>query len=209
MRVTGEVAWDGDKPAQAPDAKITIDLLSTGQNHLLRPRGSSTLPGQFTLDGVHPEEYLVRTLGAPAGSYVKDVTYGTISVLQRTLIGGSAVGDASFRVVVARDGGTLSARVSDKDNDPVQSARVCFLPVQAGTPAELESVFACSTTDAAGVAASGTLRPGKYRVLATNDRVDHSAESVDRLWDARLKGYEVELPAGGSMQVRIEPISLY
>jgi protocatechuate 3,4-dioxygenase beta subunit len=209
MRITGEVAWDGDKPAQAPDAKMTIDLLGKGQNRLRWPRASSSLPGEFTLDGVYPEEYAIRTFGAPAGSYVKDVTYGVISVLHRSLIPGSAVGDASLRVVVARDGGTLSARVTDKDGNPVQSASICFLPAQAGTSAELETVFTCSTTDAAGIGASGTLRPGKYRVLATNDPVDHSAESIDRLWGARLKGNDVELSAKGSMQVRVEPVPLY
>lgn len=209
MRLSGEVAWDGEQPGRAPDAQIRIDLLGTGQSYQRWPSGTSSLPGRFTVEDVYPEEYLVRASGTPDGFYVKDITYGGIGVLHGSLTPGAALGNATLKVVVARDGGTISARVADKDGNPVESASLCFLPAEAGTPAELETVFACSSTDAAGIGASGTLRPGKYRVVATSALMDHSVASIDALWGARLKGYEVELPPKGSVQVSVQPAPLY
>ena len=208
MRLSGEVVWDGEAPAQAPDARLLIRVSPVSLNRNL-VQASSSLPGRFTLEHLYVEDYSMQVFGAPPGFYVEDVTYGGVSVLHTIFTPGSALGGVGLKVVVAGDGGTLSANVADKDGNPVQAASVCFLPAEAGTPAELETVFLCSTTDAAGSASSGTLPPGKYRVLATAGRVDHSAASVDKLWGGRLNGQEVELAPKGATQISLQPIPLY
>ncbi|MBZ5581576.1 MAG: carboxypeptidase-like regulatory domain-containing protein [Acidobacteriia bacterium] len=212
MQISGEVVWDGEPPANPPDVRIRIVASPVMLNRNV-VQVERLLPGRFTLDRLPVEEYSLRMATLPpSGFYIKDVTYGGVSIWRNTIgffTPGGAFGGAGMKVTVAADGGTISAMVADKDGNPVQSASVCFLPAPAGTPAELANGFTCTSSDAAGSAMSGTLAPGKYRVLAAPVPIDRSAANIDRLWGARLIGQEVELAPKGSMRVNLTPISLY
>ena len=126
--------------------------------------------------------------GVPAAVYIKDVTYGDRSILYQSLRVGSALGNASLRVILVRDGGTVS------------------------TTADSEAIFAAAVktgkTDQDGVWTSGTLAPGKYFVLATGETIDHSPETTRKLWKARSRGEEVELAPNGKLSVTLSPKSL-
>jgi hypothetical protein len=202
--ISGEVVWDGDGPAKQESAQVQVSLVPAASR-----AGSASvtapLPGRFVANNVLPDEYFVRA-SAPAGYYIKEITYAGLSVLHQTF---QTIAGATLTVVVARDGGAISARLAGKDGDPVASATVWFLPATARTPAELETVLTSATTDAAGLCTSATLPPGKYAVLASLDALDLTAANIDKLWSARAKGAEVELGPNGSKQVSLEPITIF
>jgi hypothetical protein len=60
-------------------------------------------------------------------------------------------------------------------------------------------------TNQMGQYTSQTLPPGKYYVVATEESVDPTPESMSRLWRSRNRYQEVELPPAGSAQVKLEP----
>jgi len=75
------------------------------------------------------DEYAVQVNGVPAGAYIKDVTYDVHSVLREPLRLGTAVGEVSLRIVLARDGGSISAKVADKDGNPATEPDPSWTPL--------------------------------------------------------------------------------
>jgi hypothetical protein len=63
-------------------------------------------------------------------------------------------------------------------------------------------------TNQLGQYAAQTLPPGKYYVVAADELVDPTPESVGRLWKSRTRFQEVDLPPAGAAQVRIEPVAI-
>jgi sarcosine oxidase gamma subunit len=140
-----------------------------------------------------------------AGLYVKDVTYAGVSIRRAPLRVGSALGsEVSLRVVLARDGGTISAHVTDRDGNPV-NAYVLMLPAAAGSEIALADSLptTISQTDQTGTYTSDMLAPGKYYVLATETPIDQSPECIAKLWRARIKAKEVDLNPGGAVRVEL------
>jgi len=90
----------------------------------------------------------------------------------------------------------------------VAGADVYVLPKSAVTEAAISAEMERGQTDQRGVFRSSTLKPGKYRVLATRRKLDRSPESIRRLWLARLKAEEAEIEPSGSTAVEIELMSL-
>jgi hypothetical protein len=206
VEVEGEVAWDGPAPAQPLEAALSLDLRSITRT--IYPSAKSSVPGKFSFPGVPLDEYSVQFRGVPDGTYVKDVTYGGHSILGKTLRVGSAMGETSLGVVLARDGGSIGARVADSDGNPLGNCSVILLPASAGSEAELAALMQSGQTDQTGAWKSGTLAPGKYYVLASHAPVDKSPEDVGRLWRARLRAQEINLGPGATAQVKLEPQGL-
>jgi hypothetical protein len=201
--VAGEVAWEGAAPEKPVEAVITMDLRS--MTRTVYPTGKSSLPGQFSFPGLLQDEYSIQTRGLPDGLYVKDVTYGGQSVLGKALRVGSAMGDAGLRVVVARDGGSVSARVTDKDGKPVGDCSVMLLPAGASSEAALATAMQSGQTDQNGAWTSSTLAPGRYFALASYASIDRSPETIGKLWRARSRAKEIALEPNMTAQVTLEP----
>jgi hypothetical protein len=60
-------------------------------------------------------------------------------------------------------------------------------------------------TNQLGQYTTQTLPPVKYYVVATEESVYPTPESIGRLWRGRDRYPEVDLPPAGSAQVRLEP----
>ena len=114
----------------------------------------------------------------------------------------------ALRFVIAHDGASLTARVADKDGNPISGAYVAIVPESAATEAEMSAVTTFGQTDPSGVYSATALRPGKYRVLATNDAIDLAANRIDKLWAAQSRGQEVEIGANANVQLKLEPQTL-
>jgi Carboxypeptidase regulatory-like domain len=206
----GEVVWDGDPPPTPTAAKVGLFLepllrsFFSGENNDARPE----IPGTFSFSGLLVDDYHVRaTLNSP-GLYVKDVQYGGRSVRYEPLHFGSAVGNTGMRVIVGRDGGTISARVADKDGNPVSDMRVLVIPAVMPSEAFLFDMLRGWSTDQLGQYKSQTLPPGKYLVAASSDVFDATPESMNKLWRSRNRFKEVELAPNGSAQVTLEPVKI-
>lgn len=210
LPLEGEVAWDGEAPAEPENAKVSILL-----QPLLRARNLGeqldarvTIPGTFRLDALFLDDYTVRTtLNAP-GLYIKDVTYAGRSVRFEPLRLGSAMAGAGLRVVVARDAATLGARVADKEGNPVADIRILMMPAEFNSDGMLAATLVTGQTDQNGQYTSQPLPPGKYYVAATQAAIDPTPESIGRLWRSRDRFQEVELTPKGTTQVTLQPIRL-
>lgn len=198
----GEVELYGGAPATPLETELTIDLRSLTRT--IYPTAKSYIPGQFSFDGLVPDEYSLEVRGLPAGYYLKDVTYGGQSVLRRSLRIGSAPADAALRLVVARDGGHIAAKVANGGGNPVGNANVLLIPASAGSEAELAAFLQSGVTDQNGTWTSGALAPGKYFALASPDAMDKSPESIGKLWRAHTQAEEIELQPNQTAQVSLD-----
>ncbi|HLK62847.1 MAG TPA: carboxypeptidase regulatory-like domain-containing protein [Bryobacteraceae bacterium] len=205
--LAGEVVWDGPAPDTPLDTKLAVELQAITRTE--RGNFESAVPGQFAIEGgLLIDEFGLRFSRVPAGLYIKDVTYGGHSILYGSLKLGTAVGDAALRIVVARDGGTASARVTDKDGNAVPECAIVLLPASASNEATLAAALTTGRTDLRGTWTSAPLAPGKYYVLATNDAIDKSQETIAKLWRARTGAQELEITANGSAAVTLVPRGL-
>ena len=212
---SGEVTWDGADapiPGTAPVTVRTVPVdrraISIGDWNEMQGV-STSVPGVFRFPGMLMGDYEVVVLGLPTGQYVKDVTYGSASVLHQPLRLGNAPLNSRLGILVGRDGAVISAQVNDSDGKPVIDAYFYALPAVADSEAALAETMAWGQTDPFGQFTTDTLPPGKYYVLAHRSGVGLSAFGIGRLWAARLsQGTEVELGHGGFRQVRLAPVEL-
>ena len=191
------VVWEGD------DADITSGPRKErgfGIGLRLGDRTEHVTSNAFTIPDVPIGGYPVDVLGLGSGWYVKEMRYGSVDVLHQTIPVGGA---SDLRIVIAHDTGTLTGLVTDSDGKPLPSINVWVMPLSVGSAAEMEQVLETGTTDDRGTW-HGALPPGKYRVLATRERFEHTAAQMDRLWNERLRGAVVEVPANGLADVRLE-----
>jgi hypothetical protein len=206
--VPGQVDWDGAPPEPPVTSNLTINVQPIARapfaGELNPPR--SPIPGKFSFEGLFVDDYASQIRGVPAGAYLKDVTYGDRSVLYEPLRPGTATGEATLRVILARDGGKISTKVADKDGNPVADVNVVILPESAASEAALAARMVSGQADQNGAWSSAQLAPGKYYVLATQGPVLKSPEIVNKLWLARSKAKEVDLAPGASAQVTLSPL---
>lgn len=208
IAIPGEVVWDGPAPVDPPSVKLNISVQPiTHSGEAATFNGADAqLPGDFTMPGLLVDDYSMRINRVPTGMYVKDIVYGGHSVLNQVMRPGSATtNDPKMRVVIARDGGTVAARVADKDGNPSGDTPVVVIPASADSEAMLAATMINGRTDQYGAYTSSTVPPGKYYVLAPEAVVDKSPECVDRLWRARTSAAEVEVPPNGSGAATLTP----
>ncbi|MGA3236168.1 MAG: carboxypeptidase-like regulatory domain-containing protein [Bryobacteraceae bacterium] len=204
--ISAEFVWDGDPSAQLPSLNGALTL----QGRIQRLNLGLAIPGSFTRSVMlQPDDYTIDVRGiSGGGSYLKEITCGGRSVLHGVAPLGGAASCGALRFVIAHDGGTLTARVADKDSNPISDAYVAIVPESAATEAEMSAVMSFGQTGQNGVYSASALAPGKYRVLATNETIDLAANRVDKLWAAQSRGQEVEIGANASVQVKLEPQTL-
>lgn len=203
VTVAGEVVWDGDAPTGTETQALTIQLRPLTRRVFDGESGTAKIavPGPFTLSSLLADEYALEISGIPQGAYVKDATYGGRSVLHVPIEAGSA---ADLRIVLARDGGRVTARVADPDGNPVADAFLAVMPAGATSEAALADAMITGRTDAGGSWTSGLLAPGSYLVCAGRIPYDKSPESIGQLLRARAQAQEVDVAPGEAAAAKIE-----
>jgi hypothetical protein len=207
----GEIVLNGQAPKEPLQATLNVSLEPTPRSVLIGNslQGRSPLPGEFFFPRVLVDDSVVRILGLPASLYVKEISYGGVSILREPLRVGSAVGDARLRVTVADDGGFLRTNVVDKKGDVVFGANVVIMPKEAGSESELAAMRISGQTNQEGVYSSIALAPGPYNVLATSSAVtDLTPETINKLWNARSKAKEVKIGPSTTVELRMELVTL-
>lgn len=166
-----------------------------------------TVPGQFSFNHVYEDEYAVKVSDLPAGAYVKDITYNGRSILYDALRVGRESGQSSLRIVLARDGGSVTVRMADKDDNPLPDVTVVLLPELSRSDGVLASTMVVGQTDQNGEWSSSILAPGKYFVIGTKAPIDKSPEGISRLTGMRTKAYELQINSGVSARLMLTPIA--
>lgn len=205
--VTGEVVWEGPPPEPPITGKLNISLYPLTRAPFMSEASmaKAPIPGVFSLGSALVDDYYFRYYGIPSSAYLKDITYAGRSIRYEPFRPGSAIGAASLRFVLAGDGGTLAAKVTDKDGNPVADSRVIVLPASAPSEAILADAMIQGQTDQKGVWTSNRFAPGKYYLLASETPVDKSPESIGRLWRARLQAKEIEVGPNATVEVTLSP----
>jgi hypothetical protein len=199
-----EAAWDGDPPA-SPVA-LPLRLLLEPLNGAGGQRGGQmAIPGRFTFKGVVSTDYAVLPFSNVPGVYVKDIGYAGRSAMYDPLRMGIGLGGGSLRITMAHNGATLSVAVADKDGNPGADLRVLLFPAEVRSEDMLAARLVQGLTNQAGRYLSQMLPPGKYFVMATEESVDATPESIGRLWSARNQFQAVDLTPGATAQVKLEP----
>jgi len=163
------------------------------------------VPGKFSGPMYSQGEYRCAPSNVPQGWYVKDCTYSGISFLHSSVKPASVAGSGGLRVVLARDGGILSALVADSDGKPVGDAPVTIFPASTASDGDLAQRMIWGHTDQNGHYQSAMLAPGKYYAVAVQVN-QVKPESVARLRSLRNRAVEVTLGDGGTVQVTLEPV---
>lgn len=202
LKVPGEVVWDGPPPDKPLEGELSISLTSISRT--IRPAAKSKIPGEFAFDEMVFDDYSMMFRGLSGSQYLKDVTYGGHSILHKTLRPGSAAAGAGVRVVVAPDGGFLSAAVKGDEDKHIANARVLVFPTGVASEADLAAFLVMGTTNQNGAWKSPALAPGKYYVLASESPVDKSPESIGKLMRSRTRAKEVTLSPNGTATVTVD-----
>jgi hypothetical protein len=182
VSIPGEAVWYGTPPEKPVESKISLWLRpitrAPWQGELVDAEAS--IPGEFSFPALLIDDYNMNVSHVPEGTYLKDVTYGGISILHEPFRPGSVMGNAGLRLIVARDGGTINTKVTDKDGNPVADCQVLIVPRGASSESSVADSLLLGQTDQNGPYSSAMLAPGKYFVLATSAAVDktrkHSAD---------------------------------
>ena len=207
LQIPGTIVWEG-APADPPlSSKVVVSLRPLSRPNLGEQGGfvRADVPGEFLIPNVFMDEYRVSaSINAP-GVYVKDIFYGASSVLDVPIRAGSA---PDLRVVLAHDGGSIAVRVADKDGNSVPDVHVAILPAELPSEAAVPGRLVSGETDQDGNYSYGALTPGKYLVLATTMKIDHTCDKIRRLWGARGQAKTVELGPNSNAQVTIEPVRI-
>jgi hypothetical protein len=205
--VAGEIVFDGPPPDPPPTSKLTILVEAITRTE--RGDVRTDMPSEFSFDGgLLSDDYGLDVRGIPPAFYLKDVSYGGHSILYQPIPVGRAQGDGGLRIVLARDGGRITARVTDKDGNPVPDCGVAVLPADAASEAVLAASMKTGRTDQSGTWTSTAVPPGKYSVVATLDPINRSPECIGKLWKARLAAAEVSLAPQGKSSLRLSPSPL-
>ena len=207
--IPGEVLWDGEPPDPPLTTQLGVSLRPVtraqwrGENGYLK----SSIPGTFSFPSVLIDSYAVQLNALPKDVYVKELTYGSQNLHAEPLDAGASAGESRLRIVLARNGGTLAAKVADKDGNAIADARVLVLPTIVASEAALAAAIVSGQCDQNGVWTSNMLAPGKYYVLALARPRDNSPENIAKLWSSRTHFKEIELAPKSTVQVTLAPLS--
>jgi hypothetical protein len=218
-RIAGDATWDPPPSGSAAEKLVSIGLirsivfddeadaagLRSSMGGAFQFGGDVPVPGPFSLGRVPAAgDYRFHVSNLSQGCYVKEASYGTADVLHGLLrlTGGGAEG--RVRLVLACDGGSLTARVADSDGNPVSHVHLYVMPADTPSEAALSSSIQSSEVEKGWSGVTGPLPPGKYLVLASDLELDGTAEPIVKLWQARPKAKEVEVGPHAVVQVTLE-----
>jgi hypothetical protein len=209
--VSGEIVWDGAAPdAPVKDRAMVLYGPTRRGNGILMPV-AVPIPGPFRFpEAIFKDDYIVAVAGLSNGVYLKDATYGGRSILNALFNAGTAAQPPIIRFVLARDGGRVTAMVSDNEGKAVCDADVALMPASADSEAALASVMTWGNTDSYGAWTSEAIAPGKYYVIAGFLPVDRSPDSIGKLWRARTntEAEQIEVGPGATVRLGLRPAEL-
>jgi hypothetical protein len=205
--ILGEVVWNGEAPKDPVAGEIEFFVEPLGRPGFMGEiksfNAKSSISGKFSFPGLFIDEYKVKIWGVPADSYLKEASYAGIDIRSAPMVPGSR-GDSTLRIVLARDGGVIQAKVVDKDGQPIPDSSLIIMAADITTPALLADSLIRASTDQNGNYTSARLAPGKYFVIATDANIDFSVDSIDKLWAVRTRAKSIDLTPSGTVSVSVE-----
>ncbi|MGB9458728.1 MAG: hypothetical protein WCB12_21955 [Bryobacteraceae bacterium] len=217
--ISGDAVWDPPPSGRAAETPVRIGLTRSMRvddqaDQAGRPSsvrvgftfgGKVAVPGPFNLGRLPAAgDYQLSVGDLPQGCYLKEASIGTASVSPGLLrmTGGGAEG--RMRLVLACDGGFLTARVADSEGNPVSHVQLYVMPADTPSEAALSTAIRTGEVEKGWSSMTGPLPPGKYLALASELELDGTAGPIAQLWLARSKAKEVEIGPSAVVQVTLE-----
>ena len=188
VTISGETVWEPPPSGKAAEARINIGLTRFWDvGHADEPEPQFYMiggrmfgdhvrvPGPFTLESMPVEDYTLEVREVPEGCYVKDAAFAGASVLHQPLRLTQVTGEGRLHIALACDSGSLTARVTDRDGNPVSHVRLYVMPEDAGSAAELHDVLRHAEVENGWSGVVKPLPPGKYLVVACDLETDGTA----------------------------------
>ncbi len=159
--------------------------------------------GQFTIPNVTRGEYLLRLGGLPADAYLKAARAGNTDILEGPLVIGNGP-PMPLQILVASDGGSLTARILDGEGKPSAGATVVLVP----DPARRHRPDQYRTADAddTGLATIRGIPPGNYSLFAWESAEPNAYLNKDYIAGFERLGLPVRARPGENAPVRVRSI---
>ena len=215
MKIHGEALWD--PPLNNKEAvKVRIGFRRESSRRAADEEGSDagggvrgvmslgglvSVPGEFDVGPADMGDYGFDVSDVPNGCYVKEATFAGANILGGTVRVARSDG-GRLRLVLGCDGGSVSARVTDREGHAVSDATLYVMPAE-GSPAELARSVRVEQVTGGWSGVVGSLRPGRYLALASSLQLDGTAEAVLKLWNRRSQATEVTVTPGGAAQLSV------
>jgi hypothetical protein len=205
LTVQGEVVVEGTPPTTLGQAELAfwprpVNRVNYG------PEGvgvSSSIPGTFAISGILDDSYDLKIFGVPKGCYLKDVTYGSASVLHEEFRPHSTLGNARIHVVLGTDGGIVTVHVVSKKGEPISDRSVVLVPAIADSESSVAGALISGLTDQDGTYSTTQISPGKYYVITTPLSIRPTLEVVSVVWQARTHADTIELGKNGQVSITL------
>ena len=167
--------------------------------------GGTDVPGPFNLSHSSGEWYL-RVSSLPAGCYIKEAAYDRQDLIYAPLKITEASAGQRVHLVIGCDGGTVSARITDGEGNPVPGGVLYLFSADAGNPGALAATLRRADVAGGWSTPLTALRPGKYLALIGDldiSPLSAPADGIEVLWRAKSKAKEVEVGPGATVQLSI------
>ena len=204
--VTGKVVVDAeDKNIPIPTGlQIQLEAKDRGDTPVLTvTRTKVEASGDFVIPLVTEGDYWLNTYGLSDGLYVKWATVDGMDASRQPLHIGLGMGD--IRVVLRDDGASISGRVLDEKERPVDQATV-HLVVSSVPSLFAQSEWQTTVADADGQFSFSSVVPGSYLLLAVGDELDAASLSPQALTQLRSGATAIKVSALESKQVVLRPL---
>jgi hypothetical protein len=207
--VPTEIAWADPTDRARGGIELATSPKAVGLS------GQRAFPTSFPVQLAPWLRYSVE-VGLPPPFYVREVTYDGASILAASLAPQRSLG--ALRILVARDGGSLTTHVRAADGRPVANGWVLLLPAAARSESELAASMVLGLTGEDGMFVAPALRPGLYHVIATEvgppalvnlptrlPNLEKSPEVMSMLLRARASAPQVSVPPGMTVETTVGP----
>ena len=185
--------------------RIRINLRNTNPSApSSAQRSAFTEDGHGSVDNVSPGEYRVlATLGAQPDLYLKDVQFGTKSVLNDTIQIASQNSE-TLSIVLSNNAGRIDGTLLDDKSKPQSGVPVVLIPDQSRDRYEL---YKSTTTDQAGHYVFRGIAPGNYKLFAweaieTNSYYDREVLSQ---YESQGKPVHIQESSKETIELKIIP----
>jgi len=179
---------------------IARDVDSPAMSH---PYSAEIEPdGTFKIENVWPGRYVIGLHSGNQGDYLESIQYGGSEVLGAPI---ALTSTAQVEIVVSGGAGRVDGLVRPSDSEASAGGLQAVLASQS--PRLDNEGLLLAKTDQDGRFSFQKVSPGKYYAFATADVDPELLQNRDFLAQLKPNGLEVELPANGTLQIRIPIVS--
>jgi protocatechuate 3,4-dioxygenase beta subunit len=190
LSLEGEQRTDFSRFPGNPPPSVTmhVSLVTVNGPAAFSADSGVTNDGAFTIAGVAPGAYEVRTSGIPGGAWLKSIQFDSRPVAGSEIEVTGASGATRLEITMSRAAGQIEGVVETEKGEPAAGSTIILVSDPPGKS---------SMTSGVGKNGEFTLppvAPGTYRLYAWED-----IEAAQRYDPALMKAYE-----GKSLAVRVE-----